>query len=41
MNRREKWTTLDINLAAYLSFRGIPIDLETLRGRVIFAAPPI
>ncbi len=35
---QKRWTSLDINLAAYLNFRGIPIELENLSGRVIFAA---
>ena len=38
MSPHKPWSTLDINLAAYLSYRGIPIDLENLNGRVIFTA---
>jgi hypothetical protein len=39
MNMQKNWTTLDINLAAYLDYRGIPISLENLNGRIIFTAP--
>jgi hypothetical protein len=39
MNKQKSWSSLDINLSAYLSYRGIPIDLENLNGRVIFTAP--
>lgn len=34
-----KWTSLDIYLAAYLAYRGIPVELDVLAGdRVIFTA---
>ena len=39
MTTNNHWSTLDINLAAYLSYRGIPISLEKLSGRVVFTAP--
>lgn len=34
-----EWTSLDINLAAYLSFRGLRVDLKNLHGRIVFVAP--
>ncbi len=40
MKTQKKWNTLDIHIAAYLEYRGIPIELENLNGRVIFTAPP-
>ena len=39
MTTQKQWTSLDINLAAYLNYRGIPIDLENSNGRIIFTAP--
>ena len=39
MQTQKNWTSLDINLAAYLSYRGIPIDLDNVNGRVIFTSP--
>jgi hypothetical protein len=40
MKTQRNWNTLDIHIAAYLEYRGIPIELENLNGRVIFVAPP-
>ena len=37
--RQKKFTTLDINSAAYLELNGIPAELENQNGRVIFAFP--
>ncbi len=34
----KKWTGLDVYLASYLIYRGIPVELETVRERVIFVA---
>jgi hypothetical protein len=39
MKKNQYWTTLDINFAAYLEYRGILISLENLNGRIIFTAP--
>lgn len=38
MNPQKNWSSININLAAYLNYHGIPIDLENLNGRVIFTA---
>jgi len=40
MKVQKDWTTLDIHIAPYLAYRGIPIEFENLHGRVIFTAPP-
>ncbi len=34
-----KFSTLEIHLAAYLEYRGMPADLENVSGRVIFTFP--
>lgn len=36
---RQKFSTLDINVAAYLELNGIPTVLENQNGRVIFSFP--
>lgn len=38
-NTNQKFSTLDLHIAAYLEYRGIPITLESINGRVIFTAP--
>jgi len=38
-NTNQKFSTLEIHLAAYLLYRGIPIALESASGRIIFTAP--
>jgi hypothetical protein len=36
--QKNSWSTLDIHTAAYLEYRGIPVTLENINGRVIFTA---
>lgn len=36
---KKKFTTLDINSAAFIEFKGIPAELENQNGRVIFSFP--
>ncbi len=40
MKKIKNWTTRDINEAAYLKFRGIPINLQPVNNLIIFEAPP-
>jgi len=40
MDTQRKYRTRDINEAAYLKFRGIPIDLEPNNNLIVFVAPP-
>ncbi len=40
MKTQEEWSTRDLNEAAYLKFRGIPISLKPINSLIVFAAPP-
>lgn len=39
MTTKQKFTTLDIYLAGYLEYRGIPAELDNQGTRVIFTFP--
>ena len=39
MLTKKNWSTRDLQEAAYLKFRGIPINLELINSLVVFTAP--
>lgn len=37
--KKQKFTTLDIHLAAFLEFHGLPSEFDNQNGRIIFTFP--